>query len=339
MTVSTNGTVTGVIQADQAAWLASSVSGAGKPHAMGVFADSIGDQHVGTAGNLANSVAQARGSLWHWNALIGGKFRIWKNYSVSGTNSGPWSYNTNNNTAQDWLSRYAAVIADMQANGVGHIYVGYPHNDGVFGMPAATTISNMRTMLDAFRLAGFTIIQADRLGDSRTPNASAPGGTTQATIQAHNNTVSAWIDAYCTKWGISRFRQYNAFADATTGAPFTNYSHDTTLHPSSLGAGAIAYDNRGLSFPLLPRYEYPGALHWRNGAANGGMLGTAGTATGFTGTIPDSWIGHKSGSPGTPVGGTAARTDGRPGSYATVTATAGAANDLVVTASWEEINS
>lgn len=294
-----------------------------------LFGDSTQDHHFSTAGSPANNVLQARGSFGHYDAKIGGKFRILANFGVSGTGSGPWSYNVANNGGQDFLSRAPAAAVAAVALGAGFVRISYPHNDSVYGVPSATTKANMNAVIGIFRGAGLQVIQDERLADSRPPNGAAPAGTTQATIQQHNAEISAWLNEYCRARGIYIYKQHSVTADPTTDAPATNISFDT-LHLATYGGGVVGNENSvALPFPMLARYEYQGALNWRNGLYNGSMLGVGGTATGFTGTAPDGWTTYKSGSPGTPVLGTAARTDGRPGNYVTVTATAGANYDRV----------
>jgi len=65
MTITTNGAVTGVIQADQAAWLASSVSGAGKVStALAMLIPSSGSVAANGALTLTTAIPLAGGYSW-----------------------------------------------------------------------------------------------------------------------------------------------------------------------------------------------------------------------------------------------------------------------------------
>lgn len=289
-----------------------------------IFGDSIAEQQFADLAGALNNATTARGSVHHWNALIGSKLRVIGNAGKGGTTSGSIAISPADVGGNAWLNRIDAAIKMAP----GYLWLGYPENDQTFGVEAADTIAHLQTIYAKAGNVGIKVIQATALGDARPVDPNSLPGNSISKMQAHLNTVSAWIKANARTYGIMLYEQTAPTANVSTGAPATNIAYDNLIHPAAFGGGAIGvYNSTRLTLPDVPPYEYQSALNWRNGVANGALLGSGGVATGFTGTAPDGWTLYKSGTIGTPVASSVARVDGRQGAYLALTATSGAIND------------
>lgn len=307
------------------------VAGASRPTSLLPFGDSIVNEQFGSYASGTNNTTTARGSLHHFNALIGGPFRVIGNAGVSGTTTiGVASNPFDVNGTQNWLARIDAAIAlrpDV-------MFVGYPQNDQVLGVEAADTIAALTTIHNKIRAAGILIIQATSIADVRTVSANSLAGNSAAKMRGHFSTVMAWIKESARRGKFLLYEQYAPTSNPSTGALVSNYTYDSLIHPAARGAGAIAgYNAATLGATLramLPAFELTGYPNWQGRIGNAFLTGTGGSNTqSYTGNIPDSFTTYKVGTPTSPTVATVARTDGKQGSYIGITATATADGDRV----------
>lgn len=295
----------------------------------GIFGDSIANEHFDTLNSVANSVTASRGSLHHWNVLTGGKIRFITNGGLSGTTTSGVGTNNNDANNQFWLGRIDAFIAA----GPQIAFVLYPENDQTNGIDAAVTIASLKTIHAKLKAAGIVSIQATGLGDARGTDSNSLPGNSAAKMRGHFSTVMGWIREAARQGTFQIYEQYAPTANPQTGALIANYTRDSLLHPSALGAGAIAqYNQTRLTFPQIQPFEATGYPDWTNRIGNPFGSGTGGSNTaGFTLTaaVPDSYDTFSSGSPSAVSVTNVNRTDNRQGTYKAITATSGAALDRV----------
>ena len=145
MTISTNGAITGVIQADQAAWLASSVSGAGPqiPRRLLALGTSITNKWTDTGAAAASRTIQGDSYLFWFLVAMRGVIKPENviNKGVSG-----------NNTSQ-MLARYSADVAANYSQFDALIFEPGP-NDYTAPLDFQTITGNITSIISQTKTAG-----------------------------------------------------------------------------------------------------------------------------------------------------------------------------------------
>ena len=316
MTISTNGAITGVIQADQAAWLASSVSGGGNaPRGMILFGDSFSAQSWLI--DSAQSTLSSRGIGPVMNMLLGNPLKPKVNAGVSG------------DTVAQMLARIETDVVPYVLPGDVVVLQG-GINSIVNGATAASIVADMRTICT--RLTGLGAIVS--LG---TVCPSILRITTAALNLALGDVNRGYRQISFDLANVYLSDDHAAMLDsaAVLAQNISTYSADN-LHPNTIGALAIARSraaslaNLALKkWPLVASNQDYKGLVYNPLAIGSNATGTNGATigTGITGNFcPNGWTAARTGTLAA-VLSKVARADGQAGEWVRAAITGGAARD------------
>ena len=182
---------------------------------IGLFGDSI------AAEQSATGFTYARGSLI-WAQAFGYcsfKHDATVNYGVAG------------NTTTQMIARIQTAITAMQAAGTAAVLISAGTNDTPNSIAPATTIANLKTIMQTFWNAGIVPILRTMPARSSASWGAYPQGLKET--NRINDAMRAWV---ANKPRMFIHEAWNIYQDATsaTSDPFTNYTRDG-LHPTVLG--------------------------------------------------------------------------------------------------------
>ena len=254
---------------------------------IGLFGDSIAAEQTGAG------FTYARGALVWAQALSGMAFKVDQsvNYGVSG------------NTTAQMLTRLATAVSAMQAAGTFAVFISAGTNDTPNSIAPATTIANLKTIMQTFLNGGiFPIFRSMPARSSASWGAFPTGLKETARI---NDAMRAWL---VSKSRMYMHEAYNIYQDATsaTSDPFTNYTRDG-LHPTVLGGFVeglllnqeianwfqLANSPRGVGTGLIDHFDATSNIDGNilNGGNQSDYSAMAGTnalsGTGYAGNWPN----------------------------------------------------